>query len=135
MLARVWVGKWTPADVQTLRGLVIRNSDGREPAEGAARLFSTRAAVAECSAQYIEDAFSGEELWECPAADISVASQMPLPPEKAYAQPEDTGSLLSLLYVAAGAQVMLRKNWISPTGWSTELAALWTTPTRRRLAR
>ena len=45
-----------------------------------------------------------------PRGDISVGSGTPLPPEKAWPLPEDTGGMESLLQLAVGAKVMLRKN-------------------------
>ena len=110
LLARVRVGKWTREDVQALKSLVLAKQEA--PAEGAVHLFATRAQVANCNRRYIQDFAEGvgKDIHDCPAADIAVNTGAPLPPEKAWLQSEDTGGLESLLRLAEGAEVMLRKN-------------------------
>ena len=112
LLARVRVGQWTDADIETLHSLVIKKGSGRTPAPGAVHLFATRKAVADHNHQYIMEHVrtSGAELHDCPAADISVNTGAPLAPEKAWPRSEDTGGLETLLQLAEGVQVMLRKN-------------------------
>lgn len=112
LLARVRVGKWTEDDIQVLESLVIPKYSGRSPAPGAVCLYATRAAVATRNRHYIQDhvEHTNGDLYECPAVDISVGSGAPLPPEKAWPLPEDTGGMESLLQLAVGAKVMLRKN-------------------------
>eukprot|EP00435_Cladocopium_sp_Y103_P012508 s558_g3.t1 len=112
LLARVRVGQQTETDVRTLEGLVLPKYGRRRPAPGAVHLFATRAAVATCNRRYIHDyaLSTNADLYDCPAVDISVGSGAPLPPEKAWPLAEDTGGLESLLELAQGAKVMLRKN-------------------------
>ena len=112
LLARLRVGQWTDADVETLRSLVITRGSARMPAPGAVHLYGTRAAVARRNQNYIAEHVrtSRVELHDCPAADISVNTGAPLAPEKAWPLSEDTGGLEGLLQLAEGAQVMLRKN-------------------------
>ena len=112
LLARLRVGQWTDADVETLHALVIKTGRSRKPATGAVHLYGTRAAVATRNQNYIAEhvGASRGELHDCPAADISVNTGAPLAPEKAWSKPEDTGGLEGLLQLAEGVQVMLRKN-------------------------
>ena len=106
------MGQWTEADIQTLKGLVLNKRGKRRPAEGAVHLFATRQQVANCNRSYIEEFAEGQNLqiYDCFAMDISVNTATPLPPEKAWLQSEDTGGLETLLQLAEGAEVMLRKN-------------------------
>ena len=106
------IGKWTEEDIQVLESLVIPKYSGRSPAPGAVCLYATRAAVATRNRRYIQDhvEYTNGDLYECPAVDISVGSGAPLPPEKAWPLPEDTGGMETLLQLAVGAKVMLRKN-------------------------
>ena len=112
LLARLRVGQWTEADIQTLKGLVLNKRGKRRPAKGAVHLFATRQQVANCNRSYIEEFAEGQNLqiYDCFAMDISVNTAAPLPPEKAWLQSEDTGGLETLLQLAEGAEVMLRKN-------------------------
>ena len=112
LLARLQVGRWTEADVRTLEGLVVKRGGKRQPAKGAVHLFATRLQVANCNSSYIEEFAEGQhlEIYDCPAMDISVNTAALLPPEKAWLQSEDTGGLETLLRLAEGAEVMLRKN-------------------------
>lgn len=112
LLARLRVGQWTEADVATLHSLVIQRGSERKPAPGAVHLYGTRKAVAWHNQNYITEHVraTGAELYDCPAADISVNTGAPLAPEKAWPLPEATGGLESLLQLAEGARVMLRKN-------------------------
>ena len=112
LLARVRVGQSTEADVKTLEGLVVKRGGKRQPANGAVHLFATRQQVANRNNSYIEELAEHRhvEIRECPAGDISVVNGTPLPPEKAWLQSEDTGGLETMLRLAEGAEVMLRKN-------------------------
>jgi hypothetical protein len=112
LLARVRVGKHTKEDEKVLASLVLTKASKRKPAPGAIHLYATRAAVATCNRNYINQYVQGINgvLYDCPAVDISVSSGAPLPPEKAWPLAEDTGGLESLLMLAEGAEVMLRKN-------------------------
>ena len=112
LLARLRVGQWTEADVQTLEGLVLKKHGKRQPAKGAVHLFATRQQVTNRNNSYIEQLAEEKhsEIYECPAGDISVVNGTPLPPEKAWLESENTGGLETLLRLAEGAEVMLRKN-------------------------
>ena len=113
LLARVRIGQWTEADIRTLESLVLKRQ-GRQgsPAPGAIHLYATRQAVAESNKRYVEEYIENNnaDSHECPAVDICVGTGAPLPPEKSWPLSEDTGGLESMLKVAVGVQVMLRKN-------------------------
>ena len=118
LLARIRIGQQTDADIQTLQRMAFKKNDKRKPATGAVHLFSTRQQVTRRNNEYIED-FAERmhlEIQESPAADISLSSGIPLPPERAWLQSEDTGGLEMLLRLAVGAEVMLRKNLDVPDG-------------------
>eukprot|EP00435_Cladocopium_sp_Y103_P029919 s2382_g7.t1 len=73
LLARIRVGEWTDADIETLQRMAFKKHDKRKPAEGAVHLFATRQQVAKRNNDYIEDFAAGlnREIYESPAADIS----------------------------------------------------------------
>ena len=48
------------------------------------------------------------QLHDCPAVDTNVKTGALLAPEDVWAEPENTGGLVSLLQVAVGLRVMLR---------------------------
>eukprot|EP00435_Cladocopium_sp_Y103_P035789 s1242_g9.t1 len=118
LLARTRVGQWTDADIQTLQRMAFKKNDKRKAAEGAVHLFATRQQVTKRNNEYIEDLAERLplEIYESPAADTSLSSGAPLPPEKAWLESEDTGGLEMLLRLAVGAEVMLRKNLDVPDG-------------------
>ena len=98
--------------------MAFKKCDKRKPAEGAVHLFATRQQVTRRNNEYIED-FAERmhlEIYESPAVDMSLISGIPLPPEKAWLQSEDTGGLEMLLRLAVGVEVMLRKNLDGPDG-------------------
>ena len=118
LLARIRIGQQTDADIQTLQRMAFKKNDKRKPAKGAVHLFATRQQVTRRNNEYIED-FAERmhlQIYESPAADMSLSSGVPLPPEKAWLQSEDTGGLEMLLRLAIGAEVMLRKNLDVPDG-------------------
>ncbi|CAE7876440.1 pif1, partial [Symbiodinium necroappetens] len=112
LLARVRVGNWTEADIQTLRGMVVKKHGSKRPAPKAVNLYATRKAVADSNDKYKAEHLqsSGATLHDCPAVDINVKTGAPLDPAAIWTDPEDTGGLETLLQLSVGLRVMLRHN-------------------------